>query len=99
MIEAEIKDETEKSRLAHKVITREDRVGSDARSVSQDRYRYASGVIDETFEPILTKDHEVVLTKEQADDKDLSRAKVTVRRAAQELALFMTLSIPDSYPR
>jgi uncharacterized linocin/CFP29 family protein len=85
MMATEVSNELENSRLAQKIIKKMI-LPPEARSVSRDRFDYATGTVDETYDPIADSDEPVLLTKEQTEDADLGRAKLIVRRAAQRLA-------------
>ena len=86
MMQSEIKSEIENSRLAHKIISKKKELPPAERAVSRDNFAYASGTVDETHDQIGDASEQVVLTKEQTADADLSTAKLIVRRAAQRLA-------------
>jgi hypothetical protein len=68
-----IDTEIENSRLAHKVIP-EYRLSPTDRAVARNRFDYASGAIDETYEPLPEISEEFLLTKLQAEDENLTNA-------------------------
>ncbi len=81
-----ITEETENTRLAHKIIP-EYEISSRARSVSADAFDYVENTVDdETQLAVEEPSEDLVLTKLQVDDEDLARAIVSVRRAVQRLA-------------
>lgn len=92
---AEVIDtEIENSRLAHKLIP-EFKLGANDRAVARDRYIYPNPAadppvaegIDETFVDLGPDRQQLfTITKLQAEDPDLARVLVRVRRAAQQLA-------------
>src|SRR5437879_1808245 len=85
LMESEINNETENSRLDQKIFKKTE-LPFVARAVSRDTFDYATGTVDETHDTIFDSPEQVVLTKEQTEDADLCRAKLIVRRAAQRLA-------------
>lgn len=84
-IKEAIAAEIENARLAHKIIP-EFKLTSTDRAVAGDRYDYALGTINETHQNVGEYDRAFFITKLQAEDEDLTRARARVRRAAQELA-------------
>jgi uncharacterized linocin/CFP29 family protein len=81
-----IAEEVEKVRLSHKFIP-EVSVGADVRSVPANRYDYEEHSLNdvETI-PLVELWVGVDLTKQQAEDADLSSALVLIRRAAATIA-------------
>jgi len=81
-----IEDETESSRLAHKLIPRIP-LPSSARAVAADILDYATGrVDDETQFALKERQQQLLLTRQQVEDPEAASAVVVLRRAAQLLA-------------
>src|SRR5260370_17784753 len=85
LMETEIKNEMENSRLAQKIIKKME-LPAEARAVSRDAFDYADGTVDETYDTISDSDEAVVLSKEQTEDADLNRSKLIIRRPPQHIA-------------
>jgi hypothetical protein len=82
-----IQHEVEDSRLAHKVIP-EYTLATSARAVSAETFDYATGRVDDVTQLALEERQEPFsLTRQQAEDDDLSSAVVIIRRATQRLAI------------
>jgi hypothetical protein len=87
LIEQTIQDEVEDSRLAHKIIPEYSLVSS-ARAVAADTFNYVTNrVDDETQLALEERQNPFSLTRQQAEDNDLSSAVVVIRRATQRLAI------------
>jgi hypothetical protein len=81
-----IEDEVEDSRLAHNVIPKFELPAS-VRAVPADTVDYQTGrVDDETQRALEERDQLFILTRQQAEDGDLSSALVVIRRATQTQA-------------
>jgi hypothetical protein len=81
-----IEGEVEDSRLADKVIPKFELPVS-ARAVPADTFDYQTGrVDDETQRALEERDQLFILTRQQAEDGDLSSAVVVIRRATQTQA-------------
>jgi len=86
MLDGAIKDETETTRLAHKIIP-EFGIPGRARAVSADTFDYAANTVDDETQLDVDEPSETfVLTKLQVEDEDLPRAMVAARRAVQRLS-------------
>lgn len=86
LVEQTIQDEVEDSRLAHKVIPQYT-LPSSARAVAADTLDYANGRVDDVRQLTLGEGQQPFsLTRQQAEDENLSSAMVSIRRAAQQLA-------------
>jgi hypothetical protein len=81
-----VQDEIEDSRLAHKIIPAFP-LPPAARAVSIDRFDYGTGQVDdETQAALEERSRPFRLTRQQAEDQELSSAVVVIRRAAQAQA-------------
>jgi hypothetical protein len=86
IVQQTVEDEVEESRLAHKIIP-DFPLSPSARAVSADELDYRTGnVDDETQRPLIESQQAFTLTRQQAEDEDLSSAVVVIRRAAQRQA-------------
>jgi hypothetical protein len=84
-VEQVITTETEQARLAHRMIP-EVTVPEPTRTVSIDRFDYASGTVDDQTQIDIERfERDVTIPKLQTDDPDPTRALVAVRRASQLL--------------
>src|SRR5687767_945417 len=90
-IKQAIDDEIENSRLAHKVISEQSLSPTD-RTVARNKYIYGGDLgndaIDEAHDDLNEVSMFFSITKLQAQDADLANARIKVRRATQQLALF-----------
>jgi Encapsulating protein for peroxidase len=86
ILDQAIEEETENSRLAHKILP-DFEIPATARSVSADTFDYATGTVDDEEQLAVDEPSETfVLSMLQVNDEDLSRAILGARRAAQRLA-------------
>jgi hypothetical protein len=86
MLEEAITDETETTRLAHKIIPLYE-IAARARAVSADRFDYDTNTVDDETQLDVDEPSEAfVLTKLQVEDEDLPRAIMATRRAVQRLS-------------
>jgi hypothetical protein len=86
LVKQTVQQEIEDSRLAHKVIPQYS-LSTSARAVSADRFDYGTGRVDDVTQLALDEREEPFrLTRQQAEDDNLSGAVVIIRRAAQRLA-------------
>ena len=87
LIHETIRDEVEDSRLAHKIIPEYSLVSS-ARAVAADTFSYVTKRVDDETQLSLDERQEPFsLTRQQAEDSDLSSAVVVIRHATQRLAI------------
>jgi hypothetical protein len=86
LVKQTIQQEVEDSRLAHKVIPKYS-LSASARAVSAAQFDYGAGRVDDVTQVALEERQEPFrLTRQQAEDDDLSSALVIIRRATQRLA-------------